>query len=512
MGGIPKEMVERNPSQESNNTIQAFWVAMGKFSSIALGIVSAMILSRYFDKTEYGTYRQIIYVYTTLLVIFSAGLPRVFAYFLPRYDLSEGKMVVTKINRVLFLTGVFFSLFLFAFSSLIADVLNNPELSRGLKVFSPIPLLLLPTLGIEGIFSTYKKTIYIAIYNTISRLLTLGFIVVPVIFFKGSYIFAIYGWVIASFLTFVLGYIFKGIPFKNVASVETSLKYKEVFAYSIPLVIASIWGIAINSANQFYISRYFGVETFAEFSNGFIELPFVGMVSSSAAVVLMPIFSKVIHKNNGLEELLKIWRSTLYLSSKIIYPILIFMLFFATEIMVIIYSDKYFQSGTYFRINMFLNFFNIILFAPLFLAMGKTKMYANVHLVLAIVIWTSDFVLVQLFDSPLLIAYNSTFLNILKIFYFVYLASNILKIKFIDFFPVKSMIKIIIHGVLIATLVKIIALIAFQNSYFSNVHLVLQIGFNALIYGGLLLATSSIFKIDYLAVAKPLFSRFKRKK
>jgi len=201
---------------QKNNTVQAIWIGLGSLSSFALAIVSAAILSRYFDKEEYGTYKQILYVYNTLLVIFSAGLPRVFGYFLPRYNLAQGKDIVWKISKVLLIAGAAFSLFLFIFSGLIADILKNPELSTGLKYFSPIPLLLLPTLGIEGIFSTYQKTIYIAIYNVTTRILMLLFIVLPVIIFKGSYLYAIYGWIIVSIISLLIAFYFKNIPFKKV--------------------------------------------------------------------------------------------------------------------------------------------------------------------------------------------------------------------------------------------------------------------------------------------------------
>ena len=244
---------------------------MGSLSSFALAIVSAAILSRYFDKAEYGTYRQILYVYNTLLIVFTAGLPRVFAYFLPRYSLEQGKDIVWKISKVLFFAGLFFSLFLFSFSGIIAKVLNNPELSVGLKYFSPIPMLLLPTLGIEGIFSTYKKTVYIAIYNTLSRFLMLLFIVVPVVVFKGTYLSAIYGWLAVSIITFFLAMYLNGIPFKKADKEKTTLGLKAVFSYSLPLVGASLAGIAIRSADQFYISRYYGAEIFAEYANGFIQ-------------------------------------------------------------------------------------------------------------------------------------------------------------------------------------------------------------------------------------------------
>src|SRR5690606_19883838 len=95
-----------------SNTVQAFWVALGTLSTFGLSIVSAAILSRYFDKAEYGTYKQILYVYGSLLIVFTGGLPRVFAYFLPRNNISEGKAIIWKISKLLFFCGVGFSLFL----------------------------------------------------------------------------------------------------------------------------------------------------------------------------------------------------------------------------------------------------------------------------------------------------------------------------------------------------------------------------------------------------------------
>lgn len=495
-----------NSNSRSNNTIQAFWVALGSLSSIALAIVSAAILSRFFNKTDYGTYKQILYVYSTLLIVFTAGLPRVFAYFLPRYSLEEGKAIVKKINRVLFLGGLFFSVFLFAFSGIIADVLKNPNLSYGLKVFSPIPMLLLPTLGIEGIFSTYQKTFYIAIYNTLSRAIMLVFIVVPVIVFKGDYISAIYGWLVASVITFMIAYYFKGIPFKGIKSKKTDLNYKEIFAYSIPLVTASLWGIAIKSADEFYISRFFGVDVFAEFSNGFIELPFVSMITASTSVVLMPLFSKVFHENKGVNQLLVTWRSALSKAAIIIFPLVIFFIVYATEFMTLLYSEQYKQSGDYFRINMVLNFFNIIIFAPLFFAMGKTKLYARIHMVLAIVIWTTDFLCVYIFNNPIAIAINSTALSIIKIIYFLYLSSVFLKVKFIDLLPLKSLLLLLCHGVTVILIVKII-----QYYFLEDVTLIIQMTINALIYGVLLIVSSSFFKVNYISLFQPLIQKFIKK-
>ena len=480
------------------------WVGMGSLSSFALAIVSAAILSRYFDKTEYGTYRQILYVYNTLLIIFTAGLPRVFAYFLPRYSLEQGKNIVWKISKMLFLFGLIFSIFLFAFSGIIANILKNPELAMGLKYFSPIPMLLLPTLGIEGIFATYKKTIYIAIYNTLSRLLMLLFIVLPVILLNGTYLYAIYGWIVVSVISLGLAYYFKGIPFKNIKSENTSLSMKEVFSYSLPLVGASLAGIAIRSADQFYISRYFGTEIFAEYVNGFIQIPFVAMVTGATSMVLMPQFSKMIHEKTEVQKIAELWRSALIKSAMIIYPMVIFFIFQAKTIVTLVYSETYINSAIYFQIAMFVNFFNIIVFAPLLLSLGETKYYSKIHVFGAFLVWVGGYIIMTLSGRPESIAILSVSVTILLVIINLHKISQLLNLSFWELIPFKFICKIIPHSLIT------ILIIAACNRYLLNIQNdKILIAFNLVCFAGFLLLTQKLFRIDYLAVAKPLLLRKK---
>ena len=88
-------------NKSKSNFNQALWLSISYTCSMLVGIVSSMILSRYFDKVEYGTYRQIIFIYNTLLTIFQAGLPSVFTFFLPRYSKEEGKFIVKKLQKIL---------------------------------------------------------------------------------------------------------------------------------------------------------------------------------------------------------------------------------------------------------------------------------------------------------------------------------------------------------------------------------------------------------------------------
>lgn len=481
------------------------WLGLGSLSTFSLTIISAAILSRYFDKAEYGTYRQILYVYNTLLVIFTAGLPKVFAFFLPRYSLEEGKDIVLKISKLLFLFGFIFSVTLFAGSGLIASILKNPELAIGLKYFSPIPMLLLPTLGIEGIFSTYKKTIFIAIYNTTTRLLMLLFIVLPVILYNGTYLNAIYGWLAVSVLTLILAYFFKGIPFRNIEKAVAPLKFKEIFAYSIPLVGASIAGLAIRSADQFYISRYFGAATFAEYANGFMQIPFVLMVTGAASTVLMPQFSKMISEKAELNKIAELWKSTLVKSAVIIYPMVLFFIFHAKPIVIFLFSETYANSAGYFQIAMVANFFNIIAFSPLLFSLGETRYYSKVHIIGAAIVWGGGFIVVNVFPKPYYIAVLSVLTSIIIVLINMNKISKLLGLGFWELIPIKSFAKIILHSLAIMLIV-----LFFKHYIWHNLNILSILIIDSISFFVLLLLTAKFFGNDYIRVIDPLIKKYRR--
>ena len=431
----------------TNNTKQAAWVAIGSLFSFAVGIISPMILSRFFTVGDYGTYKQVMYVYTTLLSVFTLGLPKAYAYFLPKHPYEESKAIINKITLLFLLLGAAFSLILFIGADLFARFLGNPELTLALRVFSPVPLFLLPTMGLDGIFATYKKTQFLALYTIITKVITILFTILPVIIFCGNYIFAIIGFDIASVLTCVAALVLRVLPVKGFPSQSTQLSYKEILIFAIPLLFASIWGMLYTSVNQFFVSRYYGKEAFAIFSNGFTELPFIGMVIGSISTVLLPVFSRL-EKGEGLTgDMVSIWNSAMLKSAKILFPISIFSIFMAHWVMVCLYGDNYGESTIYFQIKSIYGLFYIVPFAPLLIAMGRTKEYSNITMYFTIALIVLEFLCVKLTDSPLFIAISSETCSILKCVVFFTLIAKLSSKKFTEILPAKELMKVLVASI-----------------------------------------------------------------
>ena len=238
-------------SVSANNSKQAFWVLLGALSAFIFSLISAIILSRYFTKADYGTFKQILYIYNTLLVIFTLGLPRTYSFFLPRVPIEEAKSVIKKINNILIASGLCMGGIIYFGAELFADLLNNNELINPLRCFSLVPAFMLPTIGLEGILATYKKTQLLAFYDIATKLLLLVFVVTPVVFMGGDVVSAIVGFSVASFISFLLATFIKYWPIKKITPVRTSLSYKEILNYATPIFIAGFWGILISSSDQF---------------------------------------------------------------------------------------------------------------------------------------------------------------------------------------------------------------------------------------------------------------------
>lgn len=486
----------------TNNTKQAFWLSVGSLASFGFGIISSMILSRFFNKADYGTYKQVLYVYNTLLMVFTLGLPKAYSYFLPRVPLNQAKDLIKKITNLFFILGGVFSLFLFWGSGIAARVLNNPNLTEAIKIFAIVPLLMMPTMGLEGILATYKQTKFMAVYTVITRLVMLCCVALPVMAFGLGYREALVGFVIGSLISCILALALKYRPVRQYGKNPCSVTLMDVLKFSLPLLYASIWGIIIKSSDQFFISRYFGNEVFADFSNGSWELPFVGMVIGACATVLSPIFSRMSYEKVDFnKEVYPLWINVFIKTAMLIYPIVIFSIVFSDEIMVVLYGQQYLSSGYYFRVKLLTNFLTLIVYAPLIINTGHVKFYSNAHMITAFAIVLLEFVSVKTINSPFAIAWISMICNVGMVIVMLLFVARLFGVKFFNLFPISVILKILLPSA---------ALLYLEHwLLFDILHLKVLIGLvlGLLLYGCVFLLYSWIIKLDYFGILKPIISK-----
>ena len=491
-------------NNNTSNFNQAVWLGIGQLCTFAIAFLTAPIMARYFDKVEYATYKQILYVYTSLQSLFTMGLPSVFAYFIPRINEQEQKYFINRLTMYFLIIGAVFSISLYFSADLLARLMNNPELALGLKIFSPFPLFTLPAMGVEGIYNALRKAKYLAFYHVFTKILMFLCIILPVIIWHTGYKEAIMGWGAASFITFLVAMYMKNSPYRGIKAETIPNVDKKIFNYSLPLTGAFIAGFFCNSADQFFVSRYYGTQVFADFINGCFSIPIVGMVAGSVKGVLLPLFSKA-DEENAIGNAISSYVNAVKNSATIIAPMLLFCLVFSSDVVIALFGEKYAASSSYLRIFILRDFVSIFPYFAILMAFGFSKLYMNMHTIGAVAIWALDFVIIQ-FGAPsqLIMAVSTTFHIMCSVAAFIY----IFKKKEVNFFngELRSYLsRMFSHCMIVLAILFAIALLL------SSINVFVKLILFASAYYLIIILTGKLMGVNYLTSVERLISSHKKK-
>jgi len=316
----------------------------------------------------------------------------------------------------------------------------------------------------------------------------------PVVLLNGDINDAVLGFVLSSFISFVLALYLKYYPVKKFESKLSNLSYRDIFEYAVPLLMAGFWGVLIRASDHFFVSRYFGTEVFAEFANGSLELPFVSMVVSAASVVLSPIYSRKAFDNSeeSRAEMIRLWHSVFKKTIMMTYPMVAFFYCFSDVIMILMYGDKYASSGEFFQAKLLVNFFTLIAYGPLILAIGGNRYYNLAHMINALTLIILQAMSVYIIDSAIAIVYVSVFCQIALILSMIVFVCNYFKIGLLEIFPWKMIANILLPSFIILYSLRYFYLSFLEIS--SLIYVLISSGFMYLFIFG---AWSYFAGIDY---------------
>lgn len=394
--------------QRSSKTLQALWLVAGNLCSLLFGLGSMAVLGRYLTPEQYGTYRQVLYVYQTLLILFSLGMPRAYSYFLVRMPVEEGAAFVARMRRMFFLLGGAMSLLLGVGAGALAQALGNPALAPALRIFAPTPLLLMPVLGIESLLVALDRARLNALYVLFNRLTTALGVLLPVVVWEMGVEGAVGGFVAAGLLNLGAGTLVERLPFRRAARRPTRVSVREILAFSFPLFTAGVWGFVIVSVSPFFIGRYLGAAQFALYANGYIELPVAAWIVGAASTVLLPLFSRMRHEGVGSREIVDVWSRAILKSAKIIYPLSLFCCFFALPIVELVYGAEYRDAALFLQIITPVNLLRVVPYAPVLFALGRGRDFSRAHCATALVLVAGEALCVRWFPTTTAIAVVQT--------------------------------------------------------------------------------------------------------
>lgn len=357
---------------------QAGLITLAEFFRFGVKSVVGVLLARLITPAELGSYRQLFLIYTTVSTLMMMGIPQSLLYFLPKYDsVAQKRLHVSRIKDISFVLSLLFALGLVLFRGWIAAGFNNPALAKLLLVYALYPVFMFSSslysyvmLGQSNAASAARFTIFsistdaLLIMGTALISRDLNLIVAAV--------------VAASSLQWLYSRI-KLKSYTAPPSLDVPF-YKRQFAYALPLGLSSIIGMLSIQLDKFVISAFFDPASFAVFSIGAMELPFISILTNSVNSVLLPGISSAPDKSSMSD----IFRAAVRKNAIFIFPIALLCYLYAPQIITILYTDVYNGAIPYFRVYLYLLPLRIATFGMIFMALGKTR----------VILWNAVFTLV----------------------------------------------------------------------------------------------------------------------
>lgn len=335
------------------------------------GIITAAVLARLLTKVDYAAYRQTILAFHFVEPLLIVGLSQTLIYFIPR-DRKHSRSILTGNLLMLFGMGCVFALAMWmGGNELLAARFGNPVLKNLLLVYSPYGMLALPLSTVSACLIACDRVKSLAIYEVVSRIVGVIMVVVFVLTW-GTPTAAVVGILAGTAIM-----VFPGLRLMYRATSAGSWlpslnNIKEQLKFGIPLGLSSLIGIISINLDKLLVSSIFNPEQFAIYVNGAIEVPVVGIITGSVISILIPEFVEH-YKMKDYGNAIALWQRAMSKCAFILFPIMVFLMIFAPEVMTIVFSQRYRASYLPFRIYLLLIPVRITNFGALIMAAGKSR-------------------------------------------------------------------------------------------------------------------------------------------
>ncbi|MGQ9610833.1 MAG: oligosaccharide flippase family protein [bacterium] len=415
-----------------NLSDNALIITIGQGIASAVTFLSGMFLVRLTSKEGYGTYMQVLLVYSILSSILSMGIYLSIYYFMPRLSDEERKVFAWQTIAVSLFLGFILSIILYLASGMFSIRFNNPELKLLLRIYFLFPIFSYPNSCSLPFLIVANRCPRAAVIEVISVILldplsvlvplTLGYDLTLV--FQAKVVSAGFIFLILLFNIFKI----YGKPPKF--SIKLLLSQ---FRYSLPLGLSSIAGFISKQLDKILISALFPVASFAIYSRGAFEIPLIDVLAGSVMTVVMPELSKL-HKEDRHYELLRLWHESMRKVALILFPLSVFLFITARNFITLLYSENYADSVNIFRIYLFLLPLRITIYGNVLLATGRSKIILMGSILGLVSNATLNIICIKLFSlyGPAIAFVLAV--DILTLFY-LFKIKSALNVKFIHVFP-----------------------------------------------------------------------------
>ncbi len=349
-----------------------------------------VVLARVFTTSEFGTYKQLFLLFSTLFGIAQLGMAESLYYFLPRSTGDAGRQVGNAI-ATLALAGAGCLALLWATRGWISAWLGNSQLSDHLGLIGLVLAPMLIATAFEIVMIARNQHVKAALTYAISDVLRTLLFVVPALGF-GSLRGVLVGAVAFGMCRLAAMLVYLRREFGGDLRLDVNV-WRRQLAYALPFALAV--GIEVVQLNfhQYVVAARFDAAIFAIYAVGCLQIPLVDLVMTSTVNVMMVQMAE--HARTGdRDAALTLWHDTIHKLAAVMFPIAVFLIVAARPVIVALFTDRYLASVPIFMV------WTLTILPAAFAVDGVLRVYAQTRFLLVMNI--VRFALVAALIGPLL--------------------------------------------------------------------------------------------------------------
>ncbi|MFC1693342.1 oligosaccharide flippase family protein [Candidatus Latescibacterota bacterium] len=348
-------------------------VGTGRSLYVASIFIMNVGLARSMGTETFGSFQQ-VFMFSALFIIVTLGIPETMYFFLPRLTEEERPRFLGQTLIILAACSIFIALVFWFGASYFAELQHNPAIEPQLRIFGIYGAFLIASAFIDPVFITFKRLHYLFTLSVLHALFFFGLTLwhyfgesTTYMLFEAMAVFGLCKYILSLVLLFRMHsetgriHLFRG---KSMILLQLS--------FSLPVALSNAIDIISRWLDKFVVSIFFGTQVLGVYYVGAIEIPFIAVVVSSIYSVLSPVLNQLHHQDDR-GGFVKLVAKTFKLSSKIIWPIFIYLYVFADHIIPFVFKSEFRGAVEPFRIYLLLMPLRIASYGGIVLALGRSR-------------------------------------------------------------------------------------------------------------------------------------------
>lgn len=458
-------------SQQSKKVLA---LSIGQLLNTIISIFIMMISARLLSMQELATYRQSLLIFQVATPFIGLGMNSALLYFLP-VENERRKSILLEALLVCTLSGGLIALALYLVGGdLIANTFGNSDLSKILLLIAFLMLFSAPNIVINSFLVVLNKVNALSIYQVATNLIVGIGVITACAYFRDPY------WMVATRVALLIlgAFIALKIMFSCVTSLPSKPSLKssaDLISYGLPLSMSMCVGMLTLQLDKIIVSAKTSPELFAIYSNGAMEIPLIGIITSSICLVMIVPFRKAFSDHN-LNSCIEIYHKVSEKISFILLPVMTYFSLVATPFIIVMYSEKYIESALPFLLYLLIIPSRTLLQGAM-AAVGKGKILLRNSVISLVLNGFLTFVLVNQFGYFGAIIATIIVLYCWDVMISLKELSSSLECKITELYPNKTFAKIALCSVLSAVPTYIILLLINQEHAFLQLVVIASIYF-----------------------------------